>query len=87
MRRWFQPCAPLQKYLTALRREKEAFQQLIKDRAVRGAVEIICHVILHPQHMVLPVDQEGVATNRPDHTHSRRAGGQSVEEKVFVVIL
>ena len=34
--------------------------------------------------MVLPVDQEGVATDRPDHTHSRRAGGQNVEEKVRI---
>jgi DNA excision repair protein ERCC-4 len=57
-----------QKYLTALRREKEAFQQLIKDRA----------------HMVLPVDQEGGATNTLDHTQSRRAGGQKAVEKVIV---
>ncbi|CAI8009793.1 DNA repair endonuclease XPF [Geodia barretti] len=58
-----------QRYLTALRREKEAFQQLIRERA----------------QMVLPVDQGvGGAKDFTDHTHSRRAGGQSSEEKVIV---
>ena len=30
-----------QKYLTALRKEKDAFHQLIKQRAVRNSVEIV----------------------------------------------
>ena len=36
------------------------------------------------QHMVLPVDQRvgGEKDIVTDHTHSRRAGGQSLEEKV-----
>jgi DNA excision repair protein ERCC-4 len=57
-----------QRYLTALRREKEAFQQLIRERA----------------HMVLPVGPWRGDTDSPDHTHSRAAGGQSAEEKVIV---
>ena len=84
---------PPQKYLTALRREKDAFQQLIRDRAVSWAtvgrshapgivVRFALIITLCPQHMVLPVDQGGVATDRPDHTHSRKAGGQSTVEKV-----
>ena len=34
------------------------------------------------QHMVLSVDQESEEKDLLDQTHSRRAGGQSVEEKV-----
>lgn len=47
-------------------------------------------MVVNLQHMVLPVDQRGVVTNKLDHTHlrdptkTRKAGGQSTVEKVHV---
>ena len=85
---WINLCV-VQRYLTALRREKEAFQQLIRERAVSVQRDVyrLIRPSLRVQQMVLPVDQGvGGAKDFTDHTHSRRAGGQSSEEKVYIHI-
>jgi DNA excision repair protein ERCC-4 len=69
-----------QRYLTSLRREKEAFHQLIKEKG----------------HMVIPEEQEGrtVEPNNlmrgsssvvSDAISSRKAGGKSTEEQKILV--
>ena len=77
-----------QRYLTSLRKEKEAFQQLIKERAVRHHTHMHArpHTVTPTQSMVVPVDQEGrvgdnsLLNREPalaQEVSTRKAGGRS----------
>src|SRR6266540_3196212 len=72
-----------QKYLTSIRREKDAFQKLIQEKGVCNYANsfpflAVCEICVSPQMMALPLAGKAAGSSEPflRMTNTRIAGGR-----------